>query len=90
MVEIYAVSRAAGIVFLFVVLKWLVKPQLMVFFSPVTCKLVQLLLCHQGDAKVASLFTGEEELFAFERVVSRMTEMCTAAYWAHAEELRKR
>ena len=37
----------------------------------------------------ASLFTGEEELFAFERVVSRMTEMRSAAYWAHAEELDK-
>jgi len=49
------------------------------------------LLCRQGDdVNATSLFTGEEELFAFERVVSRMTEMCTAAYWAHAEELRKR
>ena len=49
------------------------------------------LLCCQGDdVNATSLFTGEEELFAFERVVSRMTEMCTAAYWAHAEELRKR
>jgi len=49
------------------------------------------LSCRQGDSnESASLFTGEEELFAFERVLSRMTEMRTAAYWAHAEELHKR
>ena len=29
----------------------------------------------------ASLFTGEEELFAFERVKSRLTEMQTEDYW---------
>jgi len=29
----------------------------------------------------ASLFTGEEELFAFERVHSRMTEMGSHLYW---------
>ncbi|XP_060072077.1 AFG1-like ATPase isoform X2 [Ylistrum balloti] len=33
-----------------------------------------------GDAK-ASIFTGEEELFAFERTVSRLTEMQTLEYW---------
>jgi len=49
-----------------------------------------LLLCRQGDVNATSLFTGEEELFAFERVLSRMTEMCTATYWAHAEEIRNR
>ena len=31
--------------------------------------------------ETASIFTGEEELFAFERVTSRMMEMNTAAYW---------
>lgn len=39
------------------------------------------------DNAVASLFTGEEELFAFERVVSRMTEMGTQAYWKAARAL---
>ncbi|KAK7478900.1 hypothetical protein BaRGS_00029881 [Batillaria attramentaria] len=29
----------------------------------------------------ASIFTGEEELFAFERTVSRLTEMQTQEYW---------
>lgn len=31
---------------------------------------------------MASIFTGEEELFAFERATSRIMEMCTAAYWS--------
>lgn len=36
----------------------------------------------KGDSnEVASIFTGEEELFAFERATSRIMEMCTAAYW---------
>lgn len=29
----------------------------------------------------ASVFSGEEELFAFERTVSRLTEMQTKDYW---------
>jgi len=29
----------------------------------------------------ASVFSGEEELFAFDRTVSRMTEMQTKDYW---------
>jgi protein AFG1 len=29
----------------------------------------------------ASIFTGEEELFAFERTKSRLNEMQTADYW---------
>lgn len=29
----------------------------------------------------ASIFTGEEELFAFDRTVSRLTEMQTEEYW---------
>ncbi|WAR07036.1 AFG1L-like protein [Mya arenaria] len=32
-----------------------------------------------------SIFTGEEELFAFERTVSRLTEMQTDAYWNSRE-----
>ncbi len=33
-----------------------------------------------GDME-ASIFSGEEELFAFDRTVSRMTEMQTKDYW---------
>lgn len=29
----------------------------------------------------ASLFSGEEEVFAFDRTVSRLTEMQTEEYW---------
>jgi len=48
-------------------------------------------VCIQGDDnEAASLFTGEEELFAFERCQSRITEMCSVAYWAQAEELHQR
>ena len=32
------------------------------------------------DSK-ASIFTGEEELFAFDRAVSRLVEMQSTAYW---------
>ena len=34
----------------------------------------------------ASIFTGEEELFAFDRTVSRLAEMQTAEYWARWEQ----
>ena len=34
----------------------------------------------------ASIFTGEEELFAFERTVSRLAEMQTADYWSRWEK----
>ena len=39
--------------------------------------------------KQASIFTGEEELFAFERTVSRLTEMQTADYWQNSRSHRK-
>ncbi|XP_061167466.1 AFG1-like ATPase [Saccostrea echinata] len=35
----------------------------------------------KSDLATASIFTGEEELFAFERTVSRLTEMQTEEYW---------
>lgn len=35
----------------------------------------------ESDNAKSSLFTGEEELFAFERVISRLTEMQTEDYW---------
>lgn len=34
-----------------------------------------------SDKSRASIFTGEEELFAFSRTVSRLTEMQTEEYW---------
>ncbi|XP_022089927.1 AFG1-like ATPase isoform X2 [Acanthaster planci] len=37
----------------------------------------------------ASIFTGEEELFAFERTISRLTEMQTEEYWTSTRESRK-
>jgi len=38
------------------------------------------------DNEIASIFTGEEELFAFERVKSRLVEMQTEDYWKEREE----
>ena len=33
------------------------------------------------ETKSISIFTGEEELFAFDRTVSRLTQMMTNDYW---------
>lgn len=41
----------------------------------------------QKDA-AASIFTGEEELFAFDRTISRLTEMQTLNYWQQWEKYR--
>ena len=35
----------------------------------------------EGDSMQANVFTGEEEMFAFERTMSRLTEMQTKEYW---------
>jgi len=35
----------------------------------------------KGKNIVSSIFTGEEEMFAWDRTVSRLTEMQTAQYW---------
>ena len=35
----------------------------------------------QSDAESHSLFTGEEEMFAFDRTISRLVEMQTEEYW---------
>ena len=40
-----------------------------------------------SDNEKASLFTGEEELFAFQRVVSRLVEMQTEEYWAERDAI---
>jgi len=36
--------------------------------------------------EMTSLFTGEEELFAFDRTVSRLREMQTVDYWSQWED----
>ena len=43
--------------------------------TPVCCVL------QASEAQPASIFTGEEELFAFDRTVSRLKEMQTQEYW---------
>ncbi|XP_065057788.1 AFG1-like ATPase [Rhopilema esculentum] len=40
----------------------------------------------KGASSQASLFTAEEEIFAFERTISRMTEMQTEQYWNYKIE----
>lgn len=39
-----------------------------------------------GDASNASIFTAEEEIFAFERTISRLTEMQSEMYWNEKSE----
>lgn len=42
-----------------------------------------------GDVNAKSnIFTGEEELFAFDRTISRLAEMQTPEYWALWEKHR--
>ncbi|XP_035663687.1 AFG1-like ATPase [Branchiostoma floridae] len=41
------------------------------------------------DNSAASIFTGEEEIFAFERAVSRLKEMQTQDYWIIRDEWNK-
>jgi len=40
----------------------------------------------KSDDKVSSIFTGEEEMFAWDRTVSRLTEMQTAQYWMERDK----
>lgn len=37
--------------------------------------------------QAASIFTGEEELFAYDRTVSRLSEMQTQEYWKMWESM---
>lgn len=42
-----------------------------------------------GDVNASSnIFTGEEELFAFDRTMSRLAEMQTPEYWTQWEKHR--
>ncbi|XP_075603952.1 AFG1-like ATPase isoform X2 [Balearica regulorum gibbericeps] len=44
----------------------------------------------QDSAKGLSMFTGEEEIFAFQRTVSRLTEMQTEQYWKDGDRSKKK
>uniref|UniRef100_A0A0N5C1I6 ATPase N2B n=1 Tax=Strongyloides papillosus TaxID=174720 RepID=A0A0N5C1I6_STREA len=39
----------------------------------------------KDESAAASIFTGAEELFAFDRTKSRLTEMSSDSYWKHRE-----
>ncbi|KAL2792406.1 AFG1-like ATPase isoform b [Daubentonia madagascariensis] len=43
----------------------------------------------QGSAEGLSMFTGEEEIFAFQRTISRLTEMQTEQYWNEGDRTKK-
>ncbi|XP_047935134.1 AFG1-like ATPase isoform X2 [Anser cygnoides] len=43
----------------------------------------------QDSAKELSMFTGEEEIFAFQRTISRLTEMQTEQYWKDGDRSKK-
>ncbi|XP_064026224.1 AFG1-like ATPase isoform X1 [Pogoniulus pusillus] len=43
----------------------------------------------QDSAKGLSMFTGEEEIFAFQRTLSRLTEMQTEQYWQDGDRSKK-
>ncbi|XP_031202749.1 AFG1-like ATPase isoform X2 [Mastomys coucha] len=41
------------------------------------------------DSAGLSMFTGEEEIFAFQRTISRLTEMQTEQYWIEGDRSKK-
>ncbi|XP_036625082.1 AFG1-like ATPase isoform X2 [Trichosurus vulpecula] len=43
----------------------------------------------QDSAETLSMFTGEEEIFAFHRTMSRLTEMQTEQYWNEGDRSKK-
>lgn len=47
-----------------------------------------LKISHGSDNHKSNLFTGEEELFAFDRTISRLSEMQTARYWEQWQHYR--
>ncbi|KAK1127048.1 hypothetical protein K0M31_004658 [Melipona bicolor] len=47
-----------------------------------------LKISHGSDDHKSNLFTGEEELFAFDRTISRLSEMQTARYWEQWQHYR--
>ncbi|XP_071569660.1 putative ATPase N2B isoform X1 [Temnothorax nylanderi] len=47
-----------------------------------------LKISHGSEDHKANIFTGEEEIFAFDRTVSRLAEMQTSQYWEQWEHHR--
>ncbi|KOC70719.1 Putative ATPase N2B [Habropoda laboriosa] len=47
-----------------------------------------LKISHGSDDHKSNLFTGEEELFAFDRTISRLSEMQTTQYWEQWQHYR--
>lgn len=47
-----------------------------------------LKISHGSEDHKSNLFTGEEELFAFDRTVSRLSEMQTTQYWEQWQHYR--
>ncbi|XP_018361547.1 PREDICTED: putative ATPase N2B [Trachymyrmex cornetzi] len=47
-----------------------------------------LKITHGSEDHKANIFTGEEEIFAFDRTVSRLAEMQTSQYWEQWEHHR--
>lgn len=47
-----------------------------------------LKISHGSDDHKSNIFTGEEELFAFDRTISRLAEMQTTQYWEQWEHHR--
>ncbi|XP_060139426.1 AFG1-like ATPase isoform X1 [Globicephala melas] len=43
----------------------------------------------QDSAEGLAMFTGEEEIFAFQRTISRLTEMQTEQYWNEGDRRKK-
>lgn len=59
--------------------KWYFLPySFVLWYNWVFCTL-------QDAASSLSIFTGEEEVFAFQRTVSRLTEMQTEEYWVEGD-----
>ena len=44
---------------------------------------------NQDSAEGLAMFTGEEEIFAFQRTISRLTEMQTEQYWNEGDRSKK-
>ena len=42
-----------------------------------------LKVSHGHEAAAANVFSGSEEVFAYNRTISRLCEMQTATYWAY-------
>lgn len=43
----------------------------------------------ESETKNINIFTGEEEMFACDRTVSRLTQMMTSQYWQAYEKVHR-